>query len=287
MEHSQNTTLKAAYIMLFMTSIGWAISTILIKVYIDTIPPFHLLFGRFALGSVMFGVFKFRVLKFDKKIALHGSFLGFFLFLAYYFSVVALVYTSASKAGFLVALSVLWVPLAQLVIKRRLPNRWVALSVGLSLIGLYWISGLDGIGFNVGDALALGCSIAYTVYIMFIDAYTKEMNEDQMTFVILSSVAVFSFIAAVLFEGFDFAIIIRGWIPVVAISIVGTTLSTYFQTKAQQVASPEAVGIILLGEPLFTLLLAVTLLSESVTALGLIGGALLLFSLLIAVVKKI
>lgn len=285
MEHKLK--LRIAYLMLFMTSFGWAMSTIVIKMVAGELPAMHLMFGRFALAAIIFAVIKGRKVQLDKKVIFHGSYLGIFLFLAYYLAVISLSYTSASKSGFLVALSVLWVPLVQLVIHRKRPNRWVGLCVGLSLIGLYWISGLDGIGFNIGDAMAIGCSIAYTAYIMLIDNYSKEMNEDQMTFAILVSVTLISLIFALIFEGFSWGILIANWLPIVIISILGTVMATYFQTRAQQVASPESVGIILLGEPLFTLLMALMILGEKVTLMGLVGCALLLCSLVIAVVKKV
>ena len=280
-------SLKVAYLMLFMTSLGWAMSTIIIKMASETLPAMHLMFGRFALASIIFAAFKGRRVQLNKKVLFHGSYLGIFLFLAYYLAVISLSYTTASKSGFLVALSVLGVPLVQLVIHKKRPNKWVGICVTMSLFGLYWISGLDGIGFNIGDAMAIGCSIAYTTYIMLIDAYSKEMNEDQMTFSILVSVTVISFFSAILFEGFSFQILLDNWIPIVLVSIVGTVMATYFQTRAQQVASPESVGIILLGEPLFTLLMALVILGERVTAMGLLGCVILLCSLLIAVVKKV
>lgn len=281
------TSLKLAYFMLFMTSLGWALSTIIIKMVAGEIPPMHLMFGRFTLAVIIFAAFKREKVKVDRKVLFHGGYLGIFLFLAYYLAIISLSYTTASKSGFLVALSVLWVPLVQLVIHKKRPTPWVGICVALSMLGLYWISGLDGIGFNIGDAMAIGCSLAYTGYIMLIDNYSKEMNEDQMTFSILLSVSVISLFFAVVLEGFSLKLLFDFWLPLVAIGIVGTVLATYFQTKAQRVASPESVGIILLGEPLFTLVMAMILLGEQVTAMGLVGGALLLCSLAIAVVKKI
>lgn len=278
---------QTAYLMLMFTSIGWALSTIIIKVVAEELPAFHLMFGRFGLAVLMFYVVKRKNISFHKKTAFHGSYLGIFLFLAYYFAVASLSHTTAAKSGFLVALAVLWVPIVQLFLNKKLPNKWVILCVVASIFGLYWISGLDGIGFNYGDALAMGCSFAYTVYILLMDKYAKEMNEDQMTFYILLSVTVISLFFVVAVEGFSLQIFKNYWWQIALISIVGTSLSTYFQAKAQHVASPESVGIILLGEPLFTLIMAVLLLGESTTTMGLFGAGLILFSMVIAVVKKV
>lgn len=278
---------RMAYFMLLFTSVGWALSTIIIKGYSEHLPDFHLMLGRFGIAVILFYLLKRKTLKLDKKMLFHGSYLGVVLFAAYYLAVVSLSYTTAAKSGFLVALSVLWVPIVQLLIKKVLPNKWVVFCVMSSLIGLYWISDLDGGGFNIGDAMAMGCSFAYTIYIMLIDKYAKEMNEDQMTFSILLVVTLISFIFTVVVEGLSFKIFTDNWWQILIISVVGTWLSTYFQTKAQQVASPESVGIILLGEPLFTLIMAIFWLQETVTVLGLVGAGLLLVSLLVAIIKKV
>ncbi len=287
MNKPKTLSLKVAYLLLFLLSFLWAATSIVMKLFISDMAPAHFMLGRFGVALILFYALRYKQIKFTKANLMHGAYTGFFLFLAYYFAIVALKYTSASKAGFLVSLSVLGVPIFQLIVKRKMPTRWVLLTVGLSLIGLYLISGLDGIGFNYGDFFALLCSLTYTFYIMYIDKYIDEIDENQLTFIILLIVAIWSLIASLTVETFDPMSIVASWPVVLIVAIFGTLLTTYIQTKAQSVASPEAVGIILLGEPLFTLIMATTLLSETATPSGLLGGALLLFALVVAVVKKI
>jgi drug/metabolite transporter (DMT)-like permease len=69
--------------------------------------------------------------------------------------------------------------------------------------------------------------------------------------------------------------------------VVGMALPNFFQTKAQKTASTESVGIILLADPLFTLILAALFLREPIFLSGLIGGGLILISCVIAIIKKI
>ncbi len=287
MNNQKSISLKAAYAMLFLLSFLWAATSIVMKVFISDMGAAHFMVGRFSVAAILFYALRHKQIKFSKNSLLHGAYTGFFLFLAYYFAIVALKYTTASKAGFLVSLSVLWVPIFQLVIRRKKPNCWVLMTVVLSLIGLYLISGLDGIGFNYGDFFALLCSLAYTFYIMYIDKYIDEIDENQLTFIILLIVAVWSLLTSLTLEQFDPMSIVESWPIILVVAIFGTLLTTYIQTKAQSVASPEAVGIILLGEPLFTLIMATAILSETATPSGLFGGGLLLFALVVAVVKKI
>jgi drug/metabolite transporter (DMT)-like permease len=276
------------YLLLVSCALGWALSTIIIKASIGEVPAFHLMAGRFLFASGLLFLMKPSVLKTIDRESIKSSFvLAIFLFLAYTFSIVSLIYTTASKSGFLVALSVLFVPIVQSIIKRKLPTLWLVITIALSVFGMWLISGMDGGGFNIGDLYAILCSAAYTGYIMAMHKFTHDHPTHTLTILQLMWVTVFSFIALFIFEDFTPSIFITGAVPILTVGLVGTALTTLTQTYAQQKVSPEAVGIILLGEPLFTLLMAVVLLSEGTTLKGLVGAVLLLMAMLMAIVKKL
>ncbi len=277
-----------AHAQLLTSAFGWALSTILIKLYIGTIPAYHLLMGRFVIGAVfILAMQPSLVQRIKKQDILIGIPMGLMIFVSYALGVIALKYTSASKSGFLVALSVLFIPVVQTFLQRRLPSRWTLASVGMSIVGLRLIAGMNGEGFNYGDLLSIGSAAAYTAYILTLDKYGKDMEDMLLTFIQLAVVALCSIAAVMLFEGFNPEHIHAGIIPILVIGILSTGIVTLCQTKAQKVASPESVGILLLGEPLFTLIMASALLHETILAGGVIGGMLLLASLVLAVVKKI
>lgn len=277
-----------AYMQLLITAFGWALSTILIKLFIGTIPAYHLLMGRFVIGAVFILIIQPKVLlNIKRQDVLIGIPLGLLIFTSYAFGVMALKYTSASKSGFLVALSVLFIPIVQTVMQKKLPSRWTIISVGVSIVGLKLIAGINGEGFNFGDLLSIGCAAAYTVYILILDRYGKDIEDMKLTFIQLSVVGVSSIAAVFLFEGFNLGHIRMGIVPILVIGIFSTGIVTLCQTKAQKVASPESVGILLLGEPLFTLVMAFAILHEKILLGGVVGGILILGSLVLAVIKKV
>ncbi len=276
-----------AYIEILGTALAWGISAVLMKKYIDQVTPYHLLMGRFVIATIFIFAIKPNTIKqIDRESLKAGVPLGFLVFLAYTFGIVCLKYTSASKSSFLVSLSVLFVPLFESLIKRRMPGKWTFLSVFFSLIGLRLISGMDGTGFNLGDILAILSALVYSVYIMMMDEKGKGIEEMTLTLIQLTVVSICSIIL-VLFEGFNYQYLKIIWLPILVIGIFCTGMSTLFQTRAQKVASPESVGILLLGEPLFTTILAFFILKETILLRGLLGGLLLILSLVIAILKKI
>ncbi len=277
-----------ADLLLFVTAIGWALSTIIIKIYVEEIPVFHLMFGRFFIGFiVLLAVNRRKFKKVTKHEIKAGSILGILTFLAYAFAIMSLTYTSASKSGFLVAMSVLFVPIVTTIMKKKLPGFWTTFSVSLSLVGLNFISGMNGGGFNIGDGLALLCAVSYTFYILLLDKHAKEIEESKLVILQLGIVSIFSLLFILLVENLDVNIFINNYLPILVISIFGTTLTSLAQTKAQKHASPESVGLILLGEPLFTLIMAAIILRETILFSGLVGAGLILTALVITVVKKI
>lgn len=279
---------KKADAMLFVTASGWALSTIIIKMYVENIPVFHIMFGRYVLALILVTLFKWpEIKKMQKSEIKPGIILGVFTFLAFTLAIMSLYYTSASKSGFLVAMSVLFVPIATTVLKRKLPNKWVLASVFMSIIGLYYISGMNGGAFNKGDLLALLCAASYTVYILIMDKHAKHINESILVFLQFCVVTILSLVGMLLFEGFDFIAMQSSLVPILIIGIFGTAITNFAQTKAQKHASPESVGLILLGEPLFTLIMAAAILKEQILLSGLLGAGLILVALVITVIKDV
>ncbi|MEI8216071.1 MAG: DMT family transporter [Eubacteriales bacterium] len=277
-----------AYIQLIITAFGWALSTILIKLYVGSIPPFHLLMGRFFLGSLfIFFTNPKAFLKVKKSELKTGGILGSLLFIVYSLGVSALIFTSASKSGFLIALTVLFIPIMESRLKKVWPSKWTAISVLCSIIGLKLIAGINGTSFNFGDFLSILCAIVSTAYIIVLDRLGKDKNDLILTEIQLITVTIISFIAALIFEGFNFQLLISNIVVLVIMGVLGTGITTLFQTRAQKVASSESVGIILLGEPLFTLIMAYFILGETILLSGFIGSMLLLASLVIAIIKRV
>lgn len=277
-----------AYAELTVSAFGWALSTILTKIFIGTVPAYHLLMGRFIIGVLfIIALQPQNVARIKKKDLKAGIPLGVLMFGAYSFGIICLKYTTASKSGFLVSLSVLFIPIIDSIIKKKSPSRWTIISVAMSLIGMSLISGINGSGFNFGDLLAVGSSMIYTAYVLAMDKYGKDVEDTLLTLIQLVVVAVCCTLAAVFFDGFSIEHIRAAWIPILIIGVLCTGIVTLCQTRAQKVASPESVGILLLGEPLFTLIMAFFVLNEVILFGGLIGGMLILGSMVITVLKRI
>lgn len=284
----KDTAKYTAYLELLFVSFMWGVSTILLKMYIDKIPPFHLLLGRFFIASLTLFLFSpKKILSIKKDDIKIGFILGFLIFAVYALYILGLERTSASKSGFLAALSVLFIPILESFLKKRMPTFWTIICIVSSIFGLYLISGMNGDSLNFGDILVIICTFIYTIYIIILDRYGNDKDNYILSFIQLLIVTISSLFFSIIFEGLNFTLLEENIFVIIIIGVFSTGLTTYLQTKAQKVASPESVGIILLGEPLFTLILAYIFLHETILLRGLIGSGLIILSLVIAIIKKI
>lgn len=287
-EQIKNNSLTLAYMELIITAIFWGLATVLMKKHIDEIPTFHLLFSRFLIGAIVIFLLSpkkiFTINKDDLKV---GIGLGALNFITYALIVLGLNYTSASKTGFLASLSVLFVPIVQSIINKKTPSKWTVISIALSLVGLYLISGINGTSMNIGDIFIILCACCSTAYIILLSKFGKNIDDYRLSFLQMATIFTLSFIIAFFNEGLNFQVIQNNFSVLLVVGILGTGLTTFLQVKAQKVASPESVGIIFLGEPLTTLFLAYIILNETILLKGLIGSGLILIALIIAILKKI
>jgi drug/metabolite transporter (DMT)-like permease len=159
--------------------------------------------------------------------------------------------------------------------------------VFISLAGLWFISGMDGSEFTKGDVFAMLSALCYSVYIITLDRMGKDIDEMIITIIQLFVVSCLSIIALFLFEDFDIQPLKDIWFVILIIGIICTGIPILLQVKAQKTASTTSIGVLILGEPLFTSILAFIILKEKMSINSCIGGFMILTSLFIALIKEI
>ena len=277
-----------AYFELIFIAFIWGTSTVLMKKYINEIPTFHIMLTRFGIGAlVVFLASPKKIATIGKNDLKIGILLGLLIFGSYAFFILGLVFTSASKTGFLASLSVLFIPIIQTIISKKAPSKWTMMSIIFSVLGLYLMSGMNGTGTNIGDFLVIIGALCYTTYIILLGKLGKSIDEYRLTFIQLTLTFIISLFLAIFYEGLDLSVIKNNIFVLLLIGAVGTGLTTFMQAKAQKVASPESVGILLLFEPITTMILAFFFLKETISLKGFLGSLLVLISLIVAIVKKI
>jgi drug/metabolite transporter (DMT)-like permease len=100
------------------------------------------------------------------RCALLGGLLGFAIIVQH----LGLDLTTEAVSAFLTSLTVLFVPILMTMVMRKPPRPMLWLGVLVAIIGVWLMTGATPTGFGKGELLGLACSVAFSVYILAVNA---------------------------------------------------------------------------------------------------------------------
>jgi len=261
----------------------WGLTFAAVQRALGAAGPFSFLAARFALAAVVLGAaFPRRVLRLDRGVVRFGALLGIWLTVGYALQTVGLLYTTASRSGFITGLSVVLVPVLSLAVSRVRPRITSAAAVVLAASGLYLLTAPRAGGMNPGDLLTLGCAVAFALHIVTTERAAPRHDPVPLAFCqIVTTAAVCTALMAV-WEGPRLPL--TAWtISALAITgVVATAVAFSVQMWAQRRTSATHVAVIFTAEPVFAALFAWIIQHEVLGVGGLAGGALIVVGILVA-----
>lgn len=254
----------------------WGFTFPMVKDAVERIPPFEFLALRFSLAAlVMTAVFWRQVRALGRAGLRAGAIAGLALCSGYAFQTVGLQYTTATNAGFVTGLFVVFAPLLSAVMLRRPPSPGPAAGVLLATAGLALLSLTDGLAIRRGDPIVLLAALSFAVHIVLLARYSPRHSPAGLT-------AVQMWVAALVSAGFaagtadasapDASV----WVAVLVTGLLASSLAFFIQTLAQRYVGPTRTAVILVSEPAFAGLAGFLLLGEVLSPRGWIGAGLIL-----------
>jgi len=267
---------------LFYAAAIWGSTFFIVKAVIDHVDPVVLVGYRFLLAGLILFVF----LLFLKRPLWSGwgkaLWVGFLLWMLYIPQTIGLRYTTASNSGFITGLFVAFVPFFLFTIFRRKPTPMELIASGLSLIGLWVLTG--GMrDINIGDMLTLITAMTYALHLLYSDKYMKAGIDPYVIscqqFLV---VGILSFVTALIFD-LPFTILTQNavWM-ILFLTLFPTLLAFVIQMMAQKIASPLRVSLIFALEPVFAGIFAWTLGGEELISHRAFGGLLIFLALVVS-----
>ncbi|MBV9405105.1 MAG: DMT family transporter [Acidobacteriaceae bacterium] len=281
---------------LVLVALAWGTTFVAVKRVLVDVSTIYFLTLRFALASacmlLMFAAaFRRSGARAVWRGLRGGAIVGVFLWLGYVLQTFGLKYTSAGNSGFLTGLYIILVPLIGAAMYRRWPQipelaGLAVASVGIVLITLPSMNGkITALAhMNRGDALTIGCAVAFAVSVLLLGHYSKLQCFEAVAVGQIACVAVLSAISLV-FEP-PRAVWSGGVVAaVVSLAVFATAFSFALQTWGQRYTSATRAALIYALEPVFALLTAVLAGGERVTVPGMFGAALILAGILTVELK--
>ena len=210
-----------------------------------------------------------------------GALTGLLAVLSYFTFVVGIRTTSGTRAGFLIGLNVVLVPLAMPLLGRQLPKRSIAGAVlafaGLAVLAMQFGS----LHLSDGDLWVLASATAFACYVLVMDA--RVHGHDALALSAVQLTTAFLLAAAwtlVANDPWPSLLGSNSWV-VVYLGIVATALPTWAQVVAQRVVPPTQAAIIYALEPVFAAACSAAWLGERLGVGDALGGALILSGTLV------
>jgi drug/metabolite transporter (DMT)-like permease len=195
------------------------------------------------------------------------------------------VHTSATNAGLIISLTMIFTPLAEAVVTRTVPPRAFLAAAGLSVAGVVLLT--QGGGFTEpsgGDLLMLLAALARTVHVLLMARLKSVEGADALSLTSVqfgSAVAVFAVLAALPGSGPSPWSVAAGfgageWAGLLFLSVFCTLIGFAVQMWAVRRTSPSRVSLLLGTEPLWAAAVGIAIGGERLGGLGLLGGVLVL-----------
>jgi len=281
---THETKMRIAPWALLAVSASWGLAFVIMKDPIEKQNVNSFLFTRFILAVLVMIAIRPKVLsQITREMLIKGFFAGLFLGSGYIFQTFGLKLVGAAITGFVTGLYVVATPLIAWIILRHRITVYTWLCVGLATIGLALLS-LNGWEVGAGELLVLVSAIAFAAHIVALGQWSNGLDAYAMTVVQLATCALITG-AISIGQGYKAPVNLSGWAVVVYTAIFSTAVAFVVQTWSQAHISSTKVAVILTMEVVFAAFFALIFTDETLNLQKVLGGILILISMLAIVLK--
>lgn len=251
-----------ARFFLVLIAFIWGSTFIVIQDAIQTMQPFSFLAVRFGISAAFLAlitVFVKRQRFWTKEVLKMGGALGGFLFLGFTLQTLSLFETTSANSAFFTGVVVVIVPFVSLFLLRTKIHWPIWISVIITLIGMYLLSGSDLSRINPGDFLAFLSAFAFAFQLVLLTKWSHSLPLFSVVTVQISVIALLSLLFAMILEPWQQMIqpeVLfheKVLIAILITSIFATVVAYLGQAFCQRYISPIQYSLIVMLEPIFAL----------------------------------
>ncbi|MFF4446335.1 DMT family transporter [Streptomyces sp. NPDC001502] len=195
------------------------------------------------------------------------------------------VHTSATNAGLIISLTMIFTPLAEAAVRKQAPSPGFLGAAAVSVAGVVLLT--QGAGFtapSTGDLLILGAALARTLHVLLMARIEAVQDADSLSLTTVqlgAAVLVFALLAAAPGTGDSPWAAAAGfgaaeWAGLAFLSVFCTLFAFFVQMWAVRRTSPSRVSLLLGTEPLWAAVAGIAIGGEEPGLLGYAGALLVL-----------
>jgi drug/metabolite transporter (DMT)-like permease len=219
-----------------------------------------------------------------RRVAWPGLVLGTFIFLGYTLQTWGLDLTTATNAGFITGLYVVFTPVLALMLFREATGIWVWVAVAISVAGMALLSvpALDDLSLNAGDLLVLASAVAWAAHIVALSRYAPRYAALPLSFAQMAAAALLHLAVALFGPGLRGADAASIWHLLLITGVMGSGVAFTLQVLAQRKIDAARAVVILAGESLSAAVFAAFWLGERLLLHQWVGAALVLAAMTVS-----
>jgi drug/metabolite transporter (DMT)-like permease len=280
----------------------WGTSHVITKNILTVHTPFFYTSWRFGVAALCFGLlFAGHLRKAQRAQIAQGALLGLCSFTGIVCYSIGLVFTAASKAGFITGLYLVFTPLLAFLFFRTRPAADHLIGLAVAVCGFGILSyPQGGASFNWGDGLILCAALAWAAHIAATSAFARQSEVKTLAAVQVIVVALLAITAhlvlrqlagAALPAPFDRLLLLEARPNVLStatllqigyMALVVTFVAALVQTWAQGKVATTHTALLYALEPVTAALFAWAVLGESLTWRSILGASLIIFGVFIS-----
>lgn len=275
-----------AKLALLLATLIWGTSFVIIKDAVNLISPNYLMALRFTgAGLLLSIIFSKRLKNIDKAMLWQCGIIGVFLYLAYFWQTVGIMYTTPGKNAFLTAFYCVLVPFLTWLAKGSKPDRWNLIAAFMCITGIGLISLNGDFTVGKGDFFTLVGGFFFACHMVAVSKFGSDRDPIAVTILQFASAAVCFWITSFISDGAPRPVSADVLLSVVYLCLFCTAAALLLQNFGQKHTAPSAAALILSLEAVFGTLLSAVMGREDLTVRMVVGFAIIFLSIVVSETK--
>ncbi|MEG2304370.1 MAG: DMT family transporter [Lachnospiraceae bacterium] len=275
-------------VLLIIESVLLGAGNPIAKLGMSVFPFFGYVAARFLLGCVfLLLVFHKHIrYKFHLSSVMPCLIISMFTACAFIVGTLAFKYTTATNAGFLFSLPVIFTPFLSFFISKKRMKKTNILPILFVIVGLYFLCcGQGGFTLGLGEGLAILSAISIACTYEFSAKYVQQIDAIVLaTFQagFIGSVCIgLSIVTGETFPNV-LDVPLRGWLVLLYLGIGCTGIGYCLQNYVLSKLNSTKVALIFCSQPIFTAMASYAILGELLTPIGFVGAFIIMGSIVLA-----
>ncbi|WP_211745794.1 DMT family transporter [Paenibacillus sp. Marseille-Q4541] len=273
---------RIADLQMLLVTLLWGSSYLFMKEGLGSVQEINLIALRFGFAFLLLGILFYRKWScLNWKLVGQGFLLGAVLFTAFIFITYGVKRTSTSQAGFLISLSVVFVPLLTAVWKKQLPSKKMVVCIMLAVTGISLLTLDQSLSIGSGDILCILGALMYAVYIILSGFIVKNGDAILLSILQLGFAGGIALIFSFIFEQPRLPDTNEAWVAVLGLTVLCSAVAYTLQILAQRHMTSTRAGLIFSMEPVFAAGFALMFYGEKLPWNGWVGACFILSGVLL------